>query len=374
VFFADAVMNTSPWDYWEADGVTAKGQVGEAVQAIEQALAANPDHPGAIHMYIHLVEASAAPEKAEPYADRLGKLMPGAGHIVHMPSHIYIRLGRHLDSLAANRAAVAADEAYFARVAEQGMYRAGYYPHNIHFVLQGAQYSGDVANVMWAVDKLKGNVSEDVAAEVGWIQAILASPYWAHAQFSAPETALAVADPGDRFPLVKAMWHYMRGVALASQNQLDDARSEAARIADLGARNDFEFLLAWNVPAPDLLRIARHVVEGRIAQQSGDFTKAAKEFQVAVAIQDTLPYMEPPWWYYPVRQSLGAVLTEAGRHDEAIQVYRQSLVEYPNNGWALYGLAEAYARAGDQLGAGETRKLFERAWAKDGLALSLAKL
>ena len=373
-FYADAVMNTMPWDYWEVDGRTPKGDLGKAVAAIEGVLNENPDHPGAIHLYIHLMEASAEPEKAEPYADRLGPLMPGAGHLVHMPSHIYIRVGRHLDSIEANLAAVKADEAYFERVDDQGVYRAGYYPHNIHFVIQGAQYAGDVDNLRWSVDKLKGNVSEDVAAQVGWIQAILSAPYFAHAQFSTPGEMLAVEDPGDRFPMVKAMWHYMRGVAFSTDGALEEARGEAAMIAELNATNDFQFLLDWAVPAPDLLRIARHVLEGRVAQSEGDFDRAVQEFEVAVEIQDTLPYMEPPYWYYPVRQSLGAALTSAGRVDEAIQVYRQSLVNYPNNGWALYGLAEAYTEAGDDLGASETRKLFEKAWAEDGMALDLSKL
>lgn len=374
VFYADAQMNTMPWDYWEIDGRTPKGSLGEAITAIEDVLAENPDHAGAIHLYIHLMEASSTPEKAEPYADRLGKLMPGAGHLVHMPAHIYIRVGRHLDSIKANRAAVEADEAYFSRVDDQGVYRAGYYPHNIHFVIQGAQYAGDLENVRWSVDKLRGNVSEDVAAQVGWIQAILTAPYFAHAQFSTPEEMIAVEDPGDRFPMVKAMWHYMRGVAFATKGELEPARSEAAMIAELNANNDFQFLLDWTVPAPDLLRIARHVLEGRIAQSEQNFETAAKEFQVAVEIQDTLPYMEPPYWYYPVRQSLGAALTSAGQTDEAIQVYRQSLVNYPNNGWALYGLAEAYDQAGDETGADETRKLYEKAWAENGIELDLSKL
>lgn len=372
--FADALMNTMPWDYWEIDGRTPKAPMGDAIAAIEGVLEENPDHPGAIHFYIHLMEASSMPEKAEAYADRLGPLMPGAGHMVHMPSHIYIRVGRHLDSIEANLDAVKADEAYLAQVEERNTYLAGYYPHNIHFVIQGAQFAGDLDNVRWSVDKLDGNVSEDVAAEVGWIQAILNAPYFAHAQFSTPEEALAVEDPGDRFPMVQAMWHYMRGVAFATQGELEQARGEAAMIAELNAANDFQFLLDWYVPAPDLLRIARHVLEGRIAQAEQDFERAVQEFEVAVQIQDTLPYMEPPYWYYPVRQSLGAALTQAGRNDEAVQVYRQSLINYPNNGWALYGLAEAYGEAGDDLGASETRKLYEKAWADDGITLDLSRL
>ena len=166
----------------------------------------------------------------------------------------------------------------------------------------------------------------------------------------------------------------MRGVGFATKGALDEARAEAAMIAELNANNDFQFLLDWFVPAPDLLRIARHVLEGRIAQSEQDFEAAATQFEVAVEIQDTLPYMEPPYWYYPVRQSLGSALTSAGRTDEAIQVYRQSLVNYPNNGWALYGLAEAYDQAGDDMAAEETRKLYEKAWAEDGIELDLSKL
>ncbi len=216
VLFADAVMNTSPWDYWEADGRTAKGRAGEAVAAIEQVLAANPDHPGAIHLYIHLTEASATPERAEPYADRLAALMPGAGHIVHMPSHTWFRIGRYLDSLSTNIAAVEADEAYLAQAKDAGYYPYTYYPHNIHFALVSAQMAGDAEHMLWAAERLQGKIPDEVAGSIGWVQIILPAPYYAHAQFSDPETILALADPGDGFPFVKAMWHYARGVAEAA--------------------------------------------------------------------------------------------------------------------------------------------------------------
>jgi tetratricopeptide (TPR) repeat protein len=363
VLFADSVMNTSPWDYWELDGRTPKGRLGEAVAAIEGVLAANPDHPGAIHLYIHLTEASATPEKAEPYADRLAVLMPAAGHIVHMPAHTYYRIGRYLDSLKTNVKAVEADEAYLAQAQTAGIYPYGYYPHNIHFVLVSAQMAGDAEHMVWAAERLEGKIPDEVAAEVGWIQAILPAPYFAHAQFSAPEVVLGLDDPGDEFPFVKAMWHYARGVAHVANGDLDAARAEAARISDINQTADFEMLLAWYVPAPDILRIARHVLEGRIAQAEGNLDQAIGEFEVAVQIQDSLPYMEPEYWYYPVRQSLGATLLMAGRAAEAEEVFRQSLIDAPNNGWALYGLMQAYDAQGDQLGKAETEKLFDRAWA-----------
>jgi tetratricopeptide (TPR) repeat protein len=363
VLFADALMNTSPWDYWELDGRTLKGRLGEASAALEGVLAANPEHPGAIHMYIHLTEASATPEKAEPYADRLADLMPAAGHIVHMPSHIYYRVGRYLDSLKININAVEADEAYLAQVEATGAVPYGYYPHNIHFVLVSAQMAGDAEHMLWAAERLDGKIPDEVAAEVGWIQVILPAPYFAHAQFSPPDVVLGLEDPGDTFPYVKAMWHYARGVAHAAKGDLGAARAEAARISDLNQSADFEMLLAWAVPAPDVLRLARHVLEGRIAQAEGNLERAIQEFEVAVQIQDSLPYLEPEYWYYPVRQSLGATLLMAGRAAEATEVFRAALLDAPNNGWALYGLMQAYDARNDQPAKAEAEKLFTRAWA-----------
>ena len=365
VLFADAVMNTSPWNYWEADGRTPKGRLGEAIAAIEGVLAANPEHPGAIHLYIHLTEASAEPERAEPHADRLAALMPAAGHIVHMPAHTYYRIGRYLDSLQTNIAAVAADEAYLAQVEATGAYPYGYYPHNIHFVLVSAFMAGDVENAMWAADRLEGKVQDEVAAQIGWIQLIKQGPYFTHAHMSDPDTVLAVEDPGDRFPLVKAMWHYARGVAFARKGEVDQARREAAQIAAISEGHDPETTYPPDVApvANDTMAIARHVVEARIAQAEGNPDRAIAELETAVQIQDSLAYLEPPFWYYPVRQSLGAALLMAGRAADAEEVLRQSLVDAPNNGWALYGLMEAQKAQGDDAAAAVTKELFGKAWA-----------
>jgi len=176
---------------------------------------------------------------------------------------------------------------------------------------------------------------------------------------------LGLEDPGDTFPFVKAMWHYARGVAHAAKGDLDAARTEAARISEINQSADFEMLLAWAVPAPDVLRLARHVLEGRIAQAEGDLDHAIQEFETAVQIQDSLPYLEPEYWYYPVRQSLGAALLMAGRADEATEVFRAALIDAPNNGWALYGLMQAYDAQGDQPAKAEAEKLFTKAWAGD---------
>jgi tetratricopeptide (TPR) repeat protein len=223
--------------------------------------------------------------------------------------------------------------------------------------------AGDAEHMVWAAERLNGKIPDEVAAEVGWIQAILPAPYFAHAQFSSPDAVLALDDPGDKFPFVQAMWHYARGVAHAAKGELDAARAEATRISEINQTADFEMLLAWYVPAPDVLRIARHVLEGRIAQAEGNLDQAIEEFEVAVQIQESLPYMEPEYWYYPVRQSLGAAQLMAGRADEAVKTFQAALIEAPNNGWALYGLMQAYEAQEDRAAAAETEKLFDKAWA-----------
>ncbi len=362
VLYTDAVMNTTAWNYWKADGVTPNGEaIAHALETIQRVIEANPNHVGAIHLYIHLTEASKYPERAEPYADKLAALMPGAGHIVHMPSHVYYRLGRYSDSAETNKKAVHADERALERLETLQIYRNGYYPHNIHFVVASAQMAGDGKTALEYADRLQGKIAREAAASIGWVQRILAVPYYAHAQFSTPERILALPDPGECFPLVKAMWHYARGIAYIHSGRSEAAQSEAARIAAIGQDADFSMPLAWGVPAPDMVRIARHVLRGRLAHSEGDPERAIREFQVAVTIQDSMSYMEPPWWYYPVRQSLGAALLSAGRPAEAIAVLKESLERHPNNVQALYVLRLAQHAVGDSRSAERTARRIRQA-------------
>ena len=277
VLFVDALMNTSPWNYWEADGLTPKGRIGEALETVERLLSANPDHPGAIHLYIHLTESSADPYRAEPYADRLPTLMPGAGHLVHMAGHTYFRIGRYDDSARVNRAAVRVDEAFLGQRPVENLYTWGYYPHNIHFVFTSAHLTGDALTALDYAYRLEGKIPEGIAKKVGWLQIIIAAPYYTHADFSDTSTILELPDPGETFPLVKAMWHYARGVAFAKIGDIDNARSEVVKIAELGRTANFSPLTASYVPGPDIVRIARHVLEGRIAQSEGDHERAITE-------------------------------------------------------------------------------------------------
>jgi tetratricopeptide (TPR) repeat protein len=375
VFFADALMNLQPWDYWEADGTTPKGHGGEIAMTLKQALELDPDHPAAAHLFIHAVEASAHPEDAEAVADRLRGAAPAAGHLVHMPAHIYMRLGRHQDSVAVNRDAVAADEAFLQQAggAASALYRFGYYPHNVHFLMVSAQMAGLAEDVISSADKLAKVTSDEVSQELGWVQAIKTAPYSAHAQFSDAETILALRDPGDRFPFVKGFWHYARGVALAASGEVESARREAEAIERLITAADLSGLEAQYLPAREVLRIAKHVVEARIEQAREDYGAAEHHLMEAIALQDGLSYMEPPFWYYPLRQTLGAVLLQQGRAAEAVTAFEQALRQAPRNGWVLWGLLQAQTAAGDG-NAAATRAAFAKAWLGNQNLLTLGRL
>ncbi|HYY15548.1 MAG TPA: tetratricopeptide repeat protein [Gammaproteobacteria bacterium] len=374
VLYAEALMDLSPWDYWQEGGRLPKGKTARIIKTLEGVLARNPNHPGAIHYYIHLVEASDRPERAVPYAERLGRLMPGAGHLVHMPGHIYYRLGRYLDALAASKAAIAVDEAYLKETGARGLYADGYYPHNLHFLLVSAQMAGDGKTVVDAAQRLAQAISAEAMRKIPWLQPVRAAPYFAHAQFSAPDTVLALADPGDEFPYVKALWRYARGMAHTAQGQIEAAQAENRAMAAIERQADFATLLAGGVPVKEVLGIARHVVAARIAQARGDLKDAEAEFEAAITIEDRLPYMEPPYWYYPIRQSLGAVLLMAGQLDHAEAVFQASLKRTPNNGWALYGLREVYEKRGDESAARAVEERLTRTWAGDRRRLDLARL
>src|SRR3954471_12080494 len=337
VLYAESVMDLSPWNYWQPGGHEPNPQSVPIVPTLERVLATQPHHFGAIHFYIHAVEASDRPERAEPYADRMRGAVPAAGHLVHMPSHIYYRVGRYLDALADNKTAVAVDEKYLADTdAPMGVYRLGYYPHSIHFVIASAQMSGDGPTVIAAAEKLRGLIPDEVARGIAMVHPVKAAPYFAHAQFSAPEMILALPDPGDEIPYVKAMWHYARGVALAAQGKFVEADLEATAIEAIDRSADFALLKSSGIPAHEVLNLASAVVRARIAQAQGRFDAAIAEFKKAAALQDALPYTEPPYWYYPVHQSLGAALLQAGRVPEAEAQFRSALKQAPANGWAYF--------------------------------------
>ena len=366
--YAEALMNLQPWDYWEADGVTPKGRTADIISALERALGLEPGHPAAAHLYIHAVEASATPERAERHADALRGAMPAAGHLVHMPAHIYARLGRFADSLAVNADAIKADEQMLAAMGDAAspLYRFGYYPHNVHFLMVAAQLSGAREEALAAAVKLSGIVSQEVSGELGWVQAIETAPYTVHAQFSDPATLMALPDPGDRFPFVKGYWHYARGTGFALSGRFEEAAGEVAALRAIQATGDLDGLEAQYVPARTLLGIAMHVVEARVEQRRGDYEAAMHHLQAAIDLESAIAYMEPPYWYYPVHQTLGAVQLQSGDTAQAVVSFQKALAQLPNNGWSLWGLHMAQAASGDG-NAEDTRRRFRAVWLGDHL-------
>jgi tetratricopeptide (TPR) repeat protein len=373
--YAEAVMDVSPWNYWQPGGVEPNPQSVPIVPTLERVLANDPNHAGAIHLYIHAVEASDRPQRAERYADRLRGAIPGAGHLVHMPSHIYYRIGRYLDALADNKTAAAVDEKYLGETnAPMGVYRLGYYPHNVHFVLAAAQMAGDGPTVIAAAEKLRGLIPQEVARGIAIAHPVMAAPYFAHAQFGTPETILALPDPGDGIAYAKGIWRYARGIAYVAQRNFDAAAAEANAIAALAREADFSLLKASGVPGQEVMTLAQAVIQGRIAQTQGNFTAALEQFQEAAAIQDRLPYMEPPYWYYPVRQTLAAVLLQAGRLPEAEEQFVRALKRAPANGWSYYGLSQVYKARGDAAAAAQAEAELAKTWIGDRSVLQLGNL
>jgi len=372
--YAEAVMDTQPWDYWEASGAKPKGNAKEIVDALERVLNRNPLHPGAAHLYIHAMEASNKPERALPHAKRLAGLAPGAGHIVHMPAHIYFRLGMYRESLEANKRAMVVDERYFTTSPSDPLYKVAYYPHNIHFVMVSAQMGGDRKTALEAASKLDASIPVEMAKQFAIMQPVKASPYTTHAQLGDPDATLKLAEPPGDLLLVKAMYHYSRAVAYAQKKDEKGAKAEIARLEQMEKTGDFKPFADWQIPAKEVVQTARLVASGRLADAMGDLEAAGKAYEEAVFIEDTLSYMEPPYWYYPVRQSLASVRLRQGRLDDAEKAFRESLARVRNNGWALAGLAETYKRMGKTKAEKATRAVLARVWFGDKSGPDVSKL
>ncbi|MEP4147055.1 MAG: hypothetical protein ABJL54_07515 [Halioglobus sp.] len=371
---AEAMMTAQAWDYWEVDSRTPKGRTETILDILETVLTRSPDHAATIHLYIHLTEASTNPFRAEEAADRLSKLAPAAGHLVHMPSHIYHRVGRYIDSYRLNIKAVKANEAYLTDARAGTIYEYGYYTHNIHMGLLAAQYAGDAGEALRMAEKLDKKMPENMVSLAPWVQAIKVAPYFAYVQFGASERLLSLQKPGDEFPYLQAIWHYARGEALAAKGDHVAALKEAAAAEALSEHTTMIELNANGMPAPTLALIAADVVRARVDIGQGKYPEAATRLEEAAALQDSLFYSEPVFWYFPVRQMLGAALLMNGDAHRAESVFIRALVDVPNNGWALYGLREAQLAMGNDAAAKYADTLFRQAWVGDTDALSLESL
>ncbi len=370
VLFAESLMNTMPWDYW-LDPENPKPATTEVIDALETVLARAPTHPMAIHLYIHAVEASSQPERAEPHADTLQDLVPGAGHLVHMPSHIYWRVGRYRDASHANELAAAVDEAYIAACNAQGFYPAAYYPHNIHFLWAASSMEGRSAVALEAARKVAANVQLEMIEMFPGVEFFKTIPLLALVQFGHWDEVLNEPRPPAEHQYSTAIWHYARAIAYARTGKLDAARGEHAALLPLRDTDAILYLDKIHYPASMLLGIADHLAQGEVAMAVGDHAAARSHFEAAVAVQDELPYTEPPFWYYPTRHSLGKALLAAGDAVAAEAVYRRDLELYPHNGWAMFGLMQSLQQQGKDASAIEAH--FNNVWQQADITLTASR-
>jgi tetratricopeptide (TPR) repeat protein len=360
--FAESLMDLRPWNYWTRDGVAQEG-TEEAIATLGRVIAANPKHPGALHYWIHLWEPKA-PERAEQEADRLLPLMPGAGHMVHMPAHIYLRLGRYADVVASNQKAVAADEAYIAQCRAQGQYPLGYYPHNIHFVWLGATMSGQSRLAVESARKTASAVSQATPEQIPSVQGFLAVPYYARIRFGKWDEILAEAKPAVDTIFLRGLSHFARGSAFAGAGRLDDAQRELDALQTIVASPELAKATSFSINTPEaILKIAPEVLAGDLAAKRKDFPKAIAHLERALRFEDALAYMEPPDWHAPVRHWLGSVLLQAGLPAEAEVVYWEDLRRNRDNGWSLFGLHQALDAQGKKDEAAAVLARFKKAWA-----------
>ena len=377
--FAQSLMDTSPWNYWQPDG-TPRQFTNEVISSLESVLARKPDHMGAIHLYIHAVEASPDPARALKYADALPALAPGAGHIVHMPAHIYLRTGRYADASQANVNAVKADEAYFAgdRAAGNMTYEVGYYPHNLHFFVASASMEGRRADALRTADEVRDKMHADMMRDPamgGMVQHMRLTPLFTRVRFSMWDEVLAELAPPDDLPYMTAMWHAARGLAQARVGRLADARQELAIVSSF---NDDESLKAMPISsanmASSIVAIAGEVLAAEIAAASKRTRDASQHFAKAVALEDALIYMEPPDWPVPVRQLQGAAMLDLGQFAAAEAAFRGDLRKFPDNGWSLSGLQTSLQRQGKRKEADAIAARLTEQWQKADVELDAARM
>jgi tetratricopeptide (TPR) repeat protein len=364
---AEALMDLHPWDLWTHEG-QPKEYTPEIVETLEKVLAMAPDQPGANHFYIHTVEASARPERAVPAADRLRTLVPGAGHLVHMPAHIYIRVGRFEDASKSNIEAMKVDAAYRALSPEQGFYRL-YMAHNPHFLAFTSMMEGRYKAALEAARSMIAGIPPGFAEEnASFMDPFLVIELEVYMRFGKWKEILAVPEFSELLPVSRAYRHFARGAALAATGKPDAARAELAALQS-GAAALSEDRIWMNNNAKAVLAVAAKVLAGEIAAREDKVDEAVALLREAGTLEDALTYDEPPDWMQPTRHTLGAVLLRAGRSEEAEKVYREDLVRFPENGWALWGLRRALDQRGFETEAGKTRERFEKAWKRADVKL-----
>ena len=374
--FADALMNEHPWDYWTADGLP-KDWAPEIVSVLEQVLKVAPEHPGANHLYIHAVEASDQPERGMASADRLGNLVPAAGHLVHMPAHIYIRTGQYQKAIEANRKAVAVDQDYMKHGRHSGIYPLAYIPHNHHFLWAASSNAGRSAEAMAAAYSTAEHVDRNVMRQpgMGTLEHYYAMPNYARIRFGRWNDILNSTRPEQDLRYANAVWHFARGMAFVAKSDLPRADTQLQALKKIAAEPKIAEMSIWDMNTMrQILDIAIYMLGGEIAAARGDAEIAVKLLCKAVALEDALQYSEPSDWVFPVRQSLGAVLMNANRFSEAETVYHNDLLKNPETGWSLFGLAASLDAQQKTNEANQVWARFDKAWSNADIKLKESRI
>lgn len=368
MLYVESMMDLRPWGYWQRDGAPHE-YTAEIVALTEQVLAKNPKHPGATHMYIHLMEGTSTPEKAEKAADTLLTLMPAAGHMVHMPAHIYQRVGRYADAIRSNQLAAAADEDYITQCRAQGLYPMAYYPHNLHFLWFAATADGQGKLAIDTARNLASKIDDETLKGAPFLAGFKMVPYYALTRFGRWDEMLKEPEPPAFSVVMRAVWRYARGLSYLGKGQIGDAERELGVLQKLMADPAMDAGLfspnsarAAMAPGPDVLA-------GQIAAARGDYTTAIAHLEKAVRLEDSLVYTEPSEFHFPPRLALGDVLLQAGRAGEAETIYWEDLRRNRENGWALFGLLQALRAQKKDAEAALTEARFKKAWARADVTL-----
>lgn len=369
VLYIDALMNEHPWNFWLKDG-TAQPWTTNTIAVIESVLKKWPEHPGAIHYYIHATEASQVPEKALPYADRLAELVKGNGHLVHMPSHTYIRTGDYHKGVLVNEEASASDSVYISQCRAEGFYPMLLYPHNIHFLAACAFLDGSTKKAIDAAWMVSRQADKKYLAESITVQHFYSIPFYVLVQLEKWEDILRIPMPGESLTYPKAIWHYARGLAYAGRSDFNNAQQELQNLEKIVKDGTLKSMLIWDLnSAQQLVEMALLVLDGELNARHGNTAMAIQQFREAVKLEDQLNYNEPPDWFFSNRLRLGSWLLKTGQAEAAATVYLEDLKTFPENGWALHGLEKALKAQGKTEAAAAVQIRFRKAWQWADLAL-----
>jgi tetratricopeptide (TPR) repeat protein len=372
MLYVESVMDLRPWGYWQRDGAPHV-RTDDIVELTERVMTRHPRHPGALHMYVHLMEGTSTPEKAEQAADTLQTLMPAAGHMVHMPGHIYQRIGRYTDAIKSNQLAIAAAEDYISQCRAQGLYPMAYYPHNIHFLWFAATEDGQSRLAIEAARQLATKIDDEMLKSLPLTAGFRMVPYYALTRFGRWDEMLKEPEPPAFSAVLRAMWHYARGLSLVATDRVDDAEQELKQLVALTGDPSMNEPMFSPNQSRAIVAPAPEVLAAEIAAARGRYDEAITRLDRAVRLEDSLVYTEPSEFHFPPRLALGAILLKAGRPAEAETVYWEHLRRHRENGWGLFGLMQALRAQNKTADAALTEARFKMAWARADVTLAASR-